>query len=107
MGVQKDPLPSITDGRVFRRWNDIRAFKRYWARVCELAKVQDLHFHDLRHTFTTWLQGLGVDYETHWLDRAGYFLPWPDANGGKGGGVVWDRMPGIRSFILITSLPSK
>ena len=34
------------------------------ARVCELAKVQDLHFHDLRHTFTTRLHGLGVDYET-------------------------------------------
>jgi integrase len=60
----KDPLPSITDDRVFRRWDDVRAFKKYWARVCVLAKIQDLHFHDLRHTFTTRLQGLGVDYET-------------------------------------------
>jgi integrase len=60
----KNPVPSITDGRVFRRWDDVRAFKKYWARVCDLAKIQDLHFHDLRHTFTTRLQGLGVDYET-------------------------------------------
>jgi len=58
-----DPLPSLTDGRVFRRWNNVRAFKKYWARVCELANIQDLHFHDLRHTFTTRLQGLGIDYE--------------------------------------------
>ena len=27
------------------------------------AKVVDLHFHDLRHTFTTWLQNLGVPLE--------------------------------------------
>lgn len=58
----KNPLPYISDDRVFRRWNDVRAFKKYWARVCYLAKIQDLHFHDLRHTFTTRLQGLGVDY---------------------------------------------
>jgi hypothetical protein len=53
----------VVDGRVFRRWNNARAFKKYWDAVCKRAKVQDLHFHDLRHTFTTWLQGLGVDYE--------------------------------------------
>jgi len=27
------------------------------------AKVQGLHFHDLRHSFTTWLQNLGVPLE--------------------------------------------
>ena len=25
----RDPLPSLTDGRAFRRWTDIRAFKKY------------------------------------------------------------------------------
>lgn len=35
-----DSLPSISDDRVFRRWNDVRAFKKYWARVCELAKIR-------------------------------------------------------------------
>jgi integrase len=48
---------------VFRRWDDVQAFKKYWARVCELAKIQDLHFHDLQHIFTTRPQGRGVDYE--------------------------------------------
>ena len=56
----RDPLPSLSDGRVFRRWNHVRPFKKYWARVCGLAKIQDLHFHDLRHTFATRLQGLGA-----------------------------------------------
>jgi len=55
-------VPSV-DGRIFRRWNDIRALKKAWERVCERTKVYDLHFHDLRHTFTTRLQRLGVDYE--------------------------------------------
>jgi integrase len=27
------------------------------------AKIVDLHFHDLRHTFATRLQRVGVDYE--------------------------------------------
>jgi integrase len=27
------------------------------------AKVADLHFHNLRHTFATWLQNLGVPLE--------------------------------------------
>ena len=31
-------------------------------RTCERAGVHDLHFHDLRHTFTTWLTQCGVDY---------------------------------------------
>ena len=36
----RDPLPSIPDGRVFRRWDDVRAFKKYWARVCDLAMIR-------------------------------------------------------------------
>jgi len=31
-------------------------------RTCERAGVHDLHLHDLRHTFTTWLTQCGVDY---------------------------------------------
>jgi len=50
------------DGRIFRRWN-AGAFGTFWRRMCGEAKVQDLHFHDLRHTFTTWLQNLGVPLE--------------------------------------------
>jgi hypothetical protein len=47
------------DDRLFRRWNPA-SLTVYWARLCTRAKVQDLHFHDLRHTFTTGLQNLGV-----------------------------------------------
>jgi len=50
------------DGRIFRRWN-AAAFGTFWRRMCMEAKIQDLHFHDLRHTFTTWLQNLGVPLE--------------------------------------------
>jgi len=56
-------IPSLANSRVFRHWQNVRAFKRYWDTTCRRAKVVDLHFHDLRHTFVTWLQGLGVDYE--------------------------------------------
>ena len=50
------------DGRVFRRWN-AAAFCTFWRRLSREAKVTDLHFHDLRHTFATWLQNLGVPLE--------------------------------------------
>jgi integrase len=54
---------TVSRGRCFPRWQHARAFKRAWADTCALAGIEDLHFHDLRHTFATWLQDLGVDYE--------------------------------------------
>jgi integrase len=50
------------DGRIFRRWS-AGAFGTFWRRLSRDAKVADLHFHDLRHTFATWLQNLGVPLE--------------------------------------------
>jgi integrase len=50
------------DVRIFRRWSPA-AFSIFWRRVATDAKVVDLHFHDLRHTFATWLQNLGVPFE--------------------------------------------
>ena len=50
------------DGRIFRRWT-AAAFSVFWRRLTTEAKVTDLHFHDLRHTFATWLQNLGVPLE--------------------------------------------
>lgn len=85
----RDPLPSLADGRVFRRWNDVRAFKKYWARACSLAKIQDLHFHDLRHTFATRLQGLGVDYEVRQA-LLGHRMPGMTACYSHGG-PAWDQ----------------
>jgi hypothetical protein len=49
-------------GRIFRRWTPA-AFSIFWKRLAKDAKVVDLHFHDLRHTFATWLQNLGVPLE--------------------------------------------
>jgi integrase len=50
------------DVRIFRRWS-ADAFGTFWRRLSREAKVTDLHFHDLRHTFATWLQNLGVPLE--------------------------------------------
>lgn len=55
--------PSVTDGRVFRHWTNARAFKGYWLETVRRVGIQNLRFHDLRHTFTTRLQTLGVDSE--------------------------------------------
>ena len=57
----KEPVPSLDD-QIFRRWTP-EALTVYFGRLCKRAKVQDLHFHDLRHTFATRLQNLGVSLE--------------------------------------------
>ena len=49
-----------------------------------MAKIQDLHFHDLRHTFATRLQGLGVDYEVRQA-LLGHRMPGMTANYSHGG----------------------
>ena len=49
-------------GRFFSQWKDGNSFKHRWDSTCERAGVHDLHFHDLRHTFATWLMQAGVDY---------------------------------------------
>src|SRR5215472_5620907 len=54
-------MPRI-GGRFFVHWKDANSFKHSWARTCERAGIHDLHFHDLRHTFSTWLTQCGVDY---------------------------------------------
>ena len=56
-------LPRI-GGRFFSQWRDAGSFKHRWAESCARAVVQDLHFHDLRHTAATWLCEAGVEYAT-------------------------------------------
>ena len=54
-------LPRI-GGRFFGRWKDANSFKHRWLETIARAGVHELHFHDLRHTFATWLLEAGVDY---------------------------------------------
>ena len=54
-------LPRI-GGRFFERWKDANSFKHRWLETIKRAGVHELHFHDLRHTFATWLLEAGVDY---------------------------------------------
>jgi integrase len=56
------PEVAAIEGPIFANWS-ADAFGHQWQRTCKAAKVQDLHFHDLRHTFTTRLQNLGVSLE--------------------------------------------
>jgi integrase len=83
-------IPSLTDGRIFRRWQNIRSFRKIWAMTCERAKIVDLHFHDLRHTFVTRLQGLGVDYEVRQA-LLGHKMPGMTAHYYSHGGIEWNK----------------
>lgn len=59
----------VVRGKIFRRWGNERSFKRAWQRLISRCQkdhpglFKNLRFHDLRHTFTTLLKGLGVSYE--------------------------------------------
>ena len=64
------------DGRIFRRWTPA-AFSIFWRRSTVESKVLNLHFHDLRHTFATWLQNLGVPLEVR-ATLLGHRLPGGD-----------------------------
>ena len=49
-------------GRFFEQWKDGNSFTPRWSAACARAGVQDLHYHDLRHTSLSWLLEAGVDY---------------------------------------------
>jgi integrase len=38
-----------TEGRIITRWFASDSFNHTWEKICEEAKVTNLHFHDLRH----------------------------------------------------------
>lgn len=39
--------------RVFWTWSHNKCIENVWQRICKKAGIEDLHFHDLRHTATT------------------------------------------------------
>lgn len=49
--------------RIFDNWSSPTSLSHEFQKLCERCSVQDLTFHDLRHTFATALKGLGVDFE--------------------------------------------
>ena len=54
---------NVPQGRIFSRWKNASSLKHLWQRTYARAGIEDLHIHDLRHTFATWLQEVGTDYE--------------------------------------------
>lgn len=53
-------LPTSIDGRVFWWWAASDSFNKAWRRLCKVAKVEGLRFHDLRHEATSRLFEKGV-----------------------------------------------
>lgn len=84
-------LPRI-GGRFFSHWRDAGSFKHRWAESCASAGVQDLHFHDLRHTAATCLAEAAVDY-TVTETLLGHRLP------GMGERYIHNWKPSLRTAV--------
>ena len=82
-------IENLDGGPIFSQWADVSGFRKAWSRACRRAKIHDLHFHDLRHSFVTRLQNLGVDYEVR-QSLLGHRMPGMTTNYSHGG-VEWDR----------------
>ncbi|MCS6304910.1 MAG: site-specific integrase [Nitrospira sp.] len=54
-------VPWVFHDDAGHRWNDVR---HGFERACEAAGLTDFHFHDLRHTFASWLIMRGVPLAT-------------------------------------------
>ena len=56
-------MPSVNDALILREFDGSPARFPYreFRQACRLAGLENLHFHDLRHTFATWLRSAGVD----------------------------------------------
>jgi integrase len=54
-------LDQLCPGRADDRLFPFDEIKRAWNTSCRIAGIEDLHFHDLRHTFATRLADAGAD----------------------------------------------
>lgn len=57
----RQDLPWVFHDAAGHRWNDIR---HPFDAACDSAGLSDFHFHDLRHTFASWLMMRGVPLAT-------------------------------------------
>ena len=62
-GLFPEGLNNPPQGRIFSNWKVTSSLRHLWVNTCRRAGIEDLHFHDLRHTFGTWLQNVGTEYE--------------------------------------------
>lgn len=54
-------IEQLSTGRPEARLFPFDEIKRAWHTCCRIAGIEDLHFHDLRHTFATRLADAGAD----------------------------------------------
>ena len=65
IGQELYPRTPEDRGYLFmRRGRRLRNFQHSWTRIRLLAGLQDLHWHDLRHTYCSWATMAGVDSAT-------------------------------------------
>lgn len=57
----RQDVPWVFHDTAGNRWNDLR---HPFDAACETAGLSDFHFHDLRHTFASWLMMRGVPLAT-------------------------------------------
>ncbi len=57
-GLKKDPSGFVIPGR--KAGAPMVELKKTWARACALASLEDLHIHDLRHSYASFGVGLGA-----------------------------------------------
>jgi integrase len=55
-----EPSPYVFPSR-HSRLEPQRELKKFWRSVCREAGIEDLHFHDLRHSFASMLVNAGLD----------------------------------------------
>ncbi len=82
---------SLPQGRIFSRWGYTANMRRMWGMTLKRAGVTDLHFHDLRHSFGTWLQEVGTDYEVRQV-LLGHRMPGTTEQYSHGGKAFDARM---------------
>lgn len=76
-GLRTRPdLPWVFHDAAGHRWNDIR---HPFDAACDGAGLSDFHFHDLRHTFASWLMMRGVPLATV-SNLLGHTSPTDDAS---------------------------